>query len=230
MKQFWLGLQAWWTSTWRSRAVQRRNSFRPSPILLVVEGTNDIQFLRNISAVLNREDSRVPDLCLWEQQNRCLFLPTGGDAAPWTSHLAALQLPEFHLYDREVGGVTEARAAFVRQLNRRPRCRATLTTKRALENYLHPAAIRAALGIDLVIDDETPVADATAQAILWRNSPQASWDALPHRSRKRRRERAKRLLNTVAVLHMTTIRLRERDPKGEVQGWLHCLEELARST
>lgn len=49
------------------------------------------------------------------------------------------------------------------QINARPHCRAALTTKRALENYLHPAAIAAAFGRRIEITDDLPVAETLAQ-------------------------------------------------------------------
>src|SRR5207249_808176 len=91
-----------------------------------------------------------------------------------------------------------------------------LDQKTVPENYLHAAAVYDGLALDVAIDDETHVADVVAQAILRRSDPGIEWDTLPPRSRKRRRDRAKRLLNTIAVRHMTAERLAERDPQGEL--------------
>jgi hypothetical protein len=56
-----------------------------------------------------------------------------------------------------------------------------------------------------------------------------SWELLPLRARKRYRNHVKRWLNTRAVDRMTANRLAERDPDGEVRGWLATIAELARA-
>lgn len=47
-------------------------------MLVVVEGPNDIEFLRRISAILHRDDPRMPDLADMERQFALVFAPTGG--------------------------------------------------------------------------------------------------------------------------------------------------------
>jgi hypothetical protein len=144
MKHFLTRLRAWWPG----RPPPRSPSAPPAqPVLIVVEGANDILFLKNISSILSRGDPSLPDLLTWELDGRCLFLPTGGDVARWTLRLAGLQLPQLHVYDRESGAVTDSRRAHVALLNLRPDTRAYLTSKLALENYLHSAAVRDALAI-----------------------------------------------------------------------------------
>ena len=66
-----------------------------------------------------------------------------------------------------------------------------------------------------------------SQAILRRANPGRDWGDVPPRARKKRRDRAKRLLNTIAVRHMTAERLVERDPRGDVVGWLRVIVELS---
>lgn len=228
MKHFLSRINHWWSG----RTADNRSRPAPArlPILLVVEGKNDVLFLKSISAILSRGDPTLPDLQVWEMETRCLFLPTGGDVANWTMHLAALQIPQFHLYDRESGSATDARRAQISLLNLQPQVRACLTNKRALENYLSAQAVRDGLGLDIVIDDDSPVADDAAQAILRRASPDHTWEALPPRCRKRRRDRAKRLLNSIAIKHMSAARLAARDPQGELVGWLRTIVELSSST
>lgn len=163
MKHLLNRLRDWWSS----RPSGQRGPPHPSrlPVLLVVEGVNDIHFLTNISAILGRNNASLPNLLTWELEGRCLFLPTGGDIAGWTMQLAALQLPQFHLYDRETGPIADARRQHLTLLKLQPRSSAFLTGKRSLENYLHAAAVYDGLALDVAIDDETHVADAVAQAI-----------------------------------------------------------------
>ncbi len=197
-------------------------------IFLVVEGVNDIQFLRRISAMLHIDDPRVPDLSAMELRGELIFVPFGGgDLSLWTDRLAGLDRPEFHLYDREMPPETQSRQTIADAVNCRPRCQATLTNKRSLENYLAPDAIREAGAVDIAFSDHDHVADLVARQMHTRLDGQPPWNDLPARTQKRRRDRAKKWLNTRAVEQMTPARLAERDPDGEVRDWLATIIRLA---
>lgn len=201
-----------------------------SPVLCVTEGVFDIACLTRLSQIVRTIEPDLPDLQELTHQGRSIFIPAGGgDLAAWTHRLAPLICPQFYLFDREQHPETTLRQSVVDQINARPYCRAVLTQKRSLENYLHPSAIAAACGVSIDITDETPVADAVAQA---RPEWQAVWPTLSYRARQRQIYRVKRLLNTEAVRHMTAELLAERDPAGEVIGWFReigRLIELAHS-
>jgi hypothetical protein len=64
---------------------------------VVIEGPNDIEFLRRISAILHREDSSLPDLADMERRHTLVFAPTGGADLSSAFRFAGLNLPEFHL-------------------------------------------------------------------------------------------------------------------------------------
>ncbi len=228
----------WTTLSWLLRAGSSSGrQVRPPPhyqaqlpVAIVVEGIYDATFLKHVSRVLHAGDPGLPDLGIWEQTGRCVLLPIGGgDDGPWRSKLAALQLPQFHLYDREVPPVTQLRQRYIGLLQARPRCQAMLTQKRSLENYLHSAAVREALGIDLNITDDLLVAEAAAQALFEQPGPSCAWHDLPARARRHRRERAKKLLSMQAAECLTAEQLAERDPAGEVASWLQAIRELASS-
>jgi len=196
-----------------------------------LEGPHDWLFLKQVASVLHQTDRTLPDLRDWEATGRCLFIPAGGgDAAAWTLRLPSLTLPQFYLFDRESHDVGQRRGEHVRLLNLVPYCRAALTSKRSLENYLHPQVIDATLGITLPIDDDTDVAGMAASAVYSANRAELTWENLPPRSRKRRRDRIKHLLNGVAVLEMTADLLAQRDPTGEIRGWLSVIGDLASHT
>lgn len=203
----------------------------PAPLrpklCLVVEGRHDIEFLKRIGAVLHDDDPSLPDLAGLEQAGVILFLPAGGgDFRPWSSRLAPLGLAELHLYDRELSPETERRRAWAALVNRRPRCRAFVTTRRSLENYLHPAAIYEARGVLLTYSADDDVAERAARGLFISSPTTASWDELSRRARRRLRDRAKTWLNTTAVERMTIGRLREHDTAGEVIGWWRAIREL----
>ena len=88
-------------------------------VLVIVEGTNDIEFLRRISRILHAHDSAVPDLADMELRGQLIFLPTGGVISLWARRLEPLGLPEFHLLDHEVPPETELRRAAADMINAR---------------------------------------------------------------------------------------------------------------
>jgi len=202
---------------------------RPQPprLCVVVEGRHDIEFLKRIGAVLHDDDPTVPDLARLERAGDVLFIPAGGgDFRPWLTRLACLGAAELHLYDRETSPETERRLNWVAIVNQRPRCRAFVTARRSLENYLHPAAIDDACGLKLVYSAEDDVADLAARAAFIPSTDANGWDELSRRARRRQRHRAKRWLNTTAVERMTATRLAEHGPSGEVVGWFRALREM----
>ena len=199
--------------------------FSPTRLLLVVEGVWDIHCLKHFSHLLRSHDAHLPDLGPLEDSGQVLFLPVGGEnLGAWTARLAPLQRYEFHLFDREVSPVTEQRRRAIDVIARRPRCLATLTQKRALENYLHSDAIQEACGLTVAVDDASDIPERLARALRIAHGS-TSWDTLSSRGRRRRRFRAKRWLLT-ALGWMTRARLMERDPHGEVIGWLTAMPDL----
>jgi hypothetical protein len=118
------------------------------------------------------------------------------------------------------------RMAVVQAIRARPNCRAALTSKRAIENYLHPDAVREAGSIDIAFGDFDDVAETAAQA-TFNQKECGCWESLSRRARRRLRDKAKRWLNRDAVDRMTPQRLAERDPDREVIGWLRTIAELA---
>jgi hypothetical protein len=197
------------------------------PVLLVLEGETDIQFLRRASAVLQADDRSLPDLGQLERRGKLVFVPFGGDPRNWIFRFAELGCPEFHLLDREIPPATEIRRESARVVNLRPGCRAAVTNKRSLENYLHPAAIVEARGVEVQFSDDDDVADLVAEQLFLRHRPAGNWRELPTRARRRLRNRAKSWLSTDALGRMTVARFAERDPEGEIRGWLRQIAELA---
>ena len=196
-------------------------------LLIVVEGVHDIAFLRGISATLHARDSDLPDLGAMEHRGELVFIPFGGaDLHAWTHRLAPLGRPEVHIYDREDPPESDLRWQAARSVNARPRCTAVVTSKRSMENYLHPAAIQEAGGIDVEFGDDDDVADAIAQLCYSRDCPDQCWTELPRRAKTRRRNRIKRWLNRSAVARMTPERLAQQDPAGEVRSWLEAVLRL----
>ena len=194
-------------------------------VLVVVEGPNDIEFLPRISRILHFADPTIPDLNILEEAGRMIFVPFGGGCLHYWSHrMGPLAWPEFHLYDRELPPETKLRIQAARAVNGRVGCRAAITSKRSLENYLSPAAIEDAKLVRVEYSDSDSVADVVAQASL---PSHCRWDLLSRRAQRRLRNQTKKWLNTKAVDHMTPARLAGQDPTCEVAGWLRCISSLA---
>ena len=199
-------------------------------ILVIVEGTNDIEFLRRISLTLHAVDSNLPNLAEMEQQGQLIFVPFGGNNLPsWTHRFASLGKPEFFLLDHEVSPETEFRREAAETINQRPGCRAVVTRKRSLENYLHPDAIRDAGQIDVVFDDFDPVGTIVAKKLFESGIADTPWELLSRRSKSRLSSRAKRWLNTTVASQMKAELIEQRDRVGEIAYWLTTIGQLAHS-
>lgn len=219
----------WLTRARRSLAAFLRPSRPVRPqVLVVVEGPNDIEFLRRISIILHRENSRTPDLADMERRGMLVFVPAGGVDLSTAYRFANLGLPEFHLLDRDVPPATQVREQIAAMVNSRPRCRAAVMSKRSLENYLHPASIFEASGYAMEFSDDDDVPDLVARKANEFHEPPVCWNDLPARVRKRLRYKAKRWLNNRAVEHMTHERLSERDLDAEVLEWLVTIARFGR--
>lgn len=211
-----------------SPAAERR---RYPQLLAVVEGRHDIEFLKRISLLWARQVAGLADLGQLEDSGQLIFVPAGGgDFRPWLSRLAAFGCAEFHLYDRELPPVSAQRTAWAALVNGRPRCRAFVTGKRALENYLHPVAIQAASGLRLEFTAQDDVAELAARADFDRRYDHSAWNGLSRRAHRRLRDRAKHWLNTMAVERMTPPLLADMDPEGEVASWFQAIHALLRSS
>jgi hypothetical protein len=198
------------------------------PVFVVVEGPHDAEFLERISAILHRHDPVIPDLASMEASGKLVFVPFGGgDIRPWAFRLAGTASPEVHIYDAEVPPETEIRQQVARIVNLRPGCRAFVMKRRTLEHYLDSQAIFEACGVWVEVSDQEDVAEAIARSRYRLHGKQIAWEQLPARSRKRRRDKIKRKLNTDAAESMTAERLAHADPDGEIRGWLATIAQLA---
>jgi putative ATP-dependent endonuclease of OLD family len=197
-------------------------------LLVVVEGVNDIEFLRRISTTLHKHDATLPDLATREANGQLVFLPIGGGSViAWSDRLAPIGCCEIHIYDREMPPETELRQTAIRRIKSRAGCHAVLTRMRSLENYLHPDAILAAGGprVDFGKDDSVP--ELAAKNAFEIRHPHVSWNTLSRRTQKRLENLAKRWLNRRAVDCMTPELLRQSDPRGDILMWLATIDALA---
>lgn len=190
-----------------------------------IEGKHDIHFLKRISAILAREEPDIPRLDLAEQQGRLVFVPlAGSNLELWVTTLAGLNRPEFYLTDRDQP--LPAQPKYHQQLaawNARGRT-AWATSKRELENYLHPDVLTAvAPGYAGTGDPFEDVPLLFAQAVHTADVNAAAWAGLDRAKIADKVARAKKRLNTVCVEQMTPVLLTQSDPTDDIRAWLRAI-------
>lgn len=195
-------------------------------VLLHVEGPNDIACLERLARVLRLLDDTLPDLAT---DPRVAVILAGGTTLQHyvnKRHLAPLDLPEWHLYDRDTEVPPRYQAAVDDVNARGGRDWARLTTKREMENYLHPEAIAEALGVEVTFDDHDDVPEIVARALHDAAEDAGPWDDLTPEKKGKKCSSAKKRLNADAAAKMTLAHLAARDPDGEVRGWFEQLRGM----
>jgi hypothetical protein len=162
--------------------------------------------MKAMSRALSAGDSSLPDL---SNDQRFAFVPLGGSTLQqWVDqhHLKALNKPEAHIYDSDVAKYADT----VAKVNARTDGSWAVQTKKLeMENYLHSDAIEQALGVRVEVRDDSHVPEQVATLKRW--NPKG----------------AKRGLAAYAFPLMTAEHIAQRDPEGEVRGWLARLEATA---
>lgn len=151
------------------------------------------------------------------------FVLLGGSALKhWfaENYLRALDRPEVHLYDSDVEKYAEVISA-VNERGLEDGSWGAQTTRREIENYLHADAIKLAFGVEVAIPDHCD-ADGHAVPTIFSNALYA----LNPVGQPNGRDKAKQRLAAKAFPCMTAAMLKERDPQGEVEGWLRRIGEM----
>ena len=182
-------------------------------LLLYVEGPNDVAFLENIS-------TQTGGINLGTDPRVAFVLAGGGNLKHWVNrrYLEGLAIPEFHIYDRDSDGGYQRFVDMVNDRNNNDW--ATLTAKSEIENYLHPDAIQRSLFVTVTFGNDDDVPMIVARAIHEASESPRQWDEIDEEGRAKKASNAKRRLCADAATHMTSDQLDNRDPCGEVRGWL----------
>jgi len=206
-------------------------------LFIGVEGKHDISFLLNICKALKDDKVDIINLPRMELDGEIIFFPLGGsNLALWTCRLQPLIRPEFHLYDRDTIPPEPAKYQVEADgINNRERCKAQITAKKEMENYLHKDAIMQAyqsIGTPLNLTanfgpfDDVPMQIAQ-QVHLASGSPN-SWDQLSPGKKSKKISKAKTNLNSLSPAFMTRALLDQVDPDGDLLSWFEnmrlCLE------
>jgi len=198
-------------------------------IFVGVEGPYDIEFLRRISKKLNLHNSEIPNLADHEDNGNLIIFSMGGQTLElWANKLRKLNIPELYIVDRDTEPPKPAKyQEFVSSVKARGKhCTAHTTSKREMENYLHPRAIHEALDLDIgSIQDFDDVPLIVAKKTHENSDSETPWGELCHKKQSKKEKRAKQRLNCEAVEHMTLELLNQRDGAEEVIGWLMQIKQ-----
>ncbi|WP_243402256.1 ATP-binding protein, partial [Lelliottia aquatilis] len=186
-------------------------------LLFCVEGPTDVVAFKALSKALHAEDNTLPDL---DNDERVAFIVLGGGTLKhWVNenYLRALNRREIHIYDRDVPAYAEA----VNAVNARGNgCWAAQTLKHEVESYLHPDAIHDAFGVTIAVTDHPVAGKATPKVFAEAYSLAQHFDGVmkDNAAKARLAERAFPLM-TAALIH-------QRDPEGEVVGWMRRIRDM----
>jgi putative ATP-dependent endonuclease of the OLD family len=192
-------------------------------VLVCVEGPTDVIALKHLSSALHANDATLPNLLT---DPRVAFVPLGGGSLKhWVAenYLRELRLPEAHIYD----GDDKSYAEKVNEVNARTDglgSWAVQTIKHEIECYLHADAIRAVYAVDVdVVDQPVPGRPAVPKAFAAAIAPVKRLSDPPGDTK------AKQWLSK-AFPKMTADMLAERDPDGEVRGWMMRIRALMQGS
>jgi autotransporter adhesin len=98
-----------------------------------------------------------------------------------------------------------------------------------MENYLHPDAIHASLGIRVTFGDFDDVPDIVAEQTHIAGGGVGAWNNLDKDKKRKKISKVKRRLNNEAASAMTPALLTDSDLAGDVRGWLAEIRRLYES-
>jgi predicted ATP-dependent endonuclease of OLD family len=199
-------------------------------LLIFVEGVNDVEFLKNISFIISKNDSRYPDLNALENDKKIAFIPLGGSQLlHWVNknYLEGLNLAELHIYDSDKPEYAE-KAEVIN--NRDDTSKAYLTYGNTMENYIHQDAVvsfYADNGINLAVEynrnDDVPFIVASE---LHRANSKIAWADVSEENKRKKLSQVKKVLNTKVSKQLTYEQICECDPDSTIEEWLRKIKEL----
>jgi putative ATP-dependent endonuclease of OLD family len=195
-------------------------------VLICVEGPNDIAFLQHISHILHNHDNSIPDLA---DNPYVAFLPLGGSSLKqWVErkYLKELHKPEIHIYDADDQGNPPYRKQCDDINAASDENKAFLTSKRTMENYLHPDALMEVFRFSILFSDWDNVPELVARKVHEDSESEKDWEELTEPTKKSKISAAKLRLNREAASRMTYERIQQRDNTGEIGEWLRHISSM----
>lgn len=198
-------------------------------VAVFVEGPHDVSFLSYLSKLYCANGHTLIDLT---NDHRVVFVPTGGgNLKHWVErrYIRNAGMIEVHIYDRDTQNNPKYSKNVASVNDRGTRDIAFLTTRREMENYLHPVCIEAEYQPDfnvvIAIDDWCDVPALVAASVHDASNSPTPWGQLAKENREEKASRAKARLNAGAASRMTIDQLLEVDQNAEVIGWFNAVAE-----
>ena len=197
-------------------------------VFVGVEGPNDIEYLKRMSAILAPTEADIADFAEAECTGKLVFIPMGGSTLElWTSRLEGLDLPEVHILDRDIEPPASAKYQDAAdRVNARGQ-RSFITNSREMENYIHYEAINEAFELSLENNysnfDDVPT--LVAMAVHEASESTRGWHEINDKKRGQKESKAKKKLNREAISCMTPARLTQVDHADEVRVWLREISQ-----
>ncbi len=198
---------------------------RSVQLLICVEGPHDVPFVKKMSQLCMEHDPTLLDLAT---DTRVAFYPLGGSTLREfvTQHyLKELGIPEFHIYDRDEETPPKYQVSCDQVNAREDGSWAVLTEKRESENYLHSDAILEEYQLQINVTNSADIPTLVAEEVHSSDPCSNPWDQLPSEKKSKKVSAAKKRLNKQVLERMTYDRLCERDPDGEILGWMQAIQE-----
>lgn len=184
-------------------------------VAVFVEGPNDLSILKILSSIIARKNPQIVDL---SNSDDVVIIPCGGDTLRgWVEnqYLKQLNVPEIHIYDRDI--VEEGNEPKYEKWCKKVRERndgsvAYLTTKREIENYIHPDAIKAFYGLtELVFGPNDDVPNLVASLTRYGEN------------------NVKKKLNNHVAKSLTYEQIKEMDTENEIEGkWFSFISQCIK--
>ena len=187
-------------------------------LFLFVEGDNDINFLIRMAKKFSIDLSEA------KNKGELIFIPMGGSNLQfWVSKLENLNKMEIYIYDRDDANRNRDEEERNKKIFQ--------TSKREMENYIHPKAIVEAYedeNIEITVNleevrDESDIPVLIAEKVHNATSDHENWDKLKEKKKKKKESQAKKMLNTSAVEKMTENQLQEIGGWDEIEKWMSAI-------
>ncbi|WP_392454276.1 ATP-binding protein [Chryseomicrobium aureum] len=191
----------------------------PTPLIksvkvaVFVEGPNDYSILRILSSIIASRNPKIIDL---GETDEVIIIPCGGDTLRgWVEnqYLKTLNVPEVHIYDRDdlkANQEPKYEKWCKKVRDRNDGSTAFLTSKREIENYIHPDVIKQFYsledGFTFGPDDDVPKLIASLTVYSESN--------------------VKKKLNNHVAKRLTYEQIKEIDTENEIEGkWLTFISQ-----
>lgn len=195
---------------------------------------DNINGLKNFSKVICSEHTELKDLETLENDGKIVFIPLGGSSFKlWINRLNGLNIPEFHICDRDYEPPTAAHYQdIVDELNAQDGKEAYITSKRELESYIHHDVICEYYweqGHTITLNpfndfDDVPL--EVAKALHEVSESPHTWDGVSVENKKKKVSSCKKNLNNHAIAKMTYEQYCEIDANKEIEEYLRRIDEL----